>query len=543
MVKTKLVLDSQSNTKSGGCTRREFIRRFESLGLTLVSPSVGRAELALPRGSREPPLHAKLSINLESRLGTIDPFLYGSFLEHIGRCVYEGIYDEGSPLSDSEGNRKDVLEAARRLRVTQLRWPGGNFASGYHWQDGVGPRDSRPARLNLAWFQRESNRFGTDEFIATCRKLGAEPYLCVNMGTGTMDEAASWVEYCNHEGGTYFSDLRRQGGYAEPYGVKLWGLGNEVFGDWQIGRKDLQEYTRAAVEFAKVMKWVDPGIKLVACGSGEPEWDKPVLEALVHYVEYISEHYYAEIDELKGYYEIMGSVAGMDALIHNAGRTAEEVSAVARKSPPVAVALDEWNIVYNLADGHKRGGVHKDEFSYNLRDALWVATALNTLSRNCRTVRIANLAQLVNVLAPIYTTASGLLLRTIYYPLELYANRSGNVALDVRVESPAFETRSFGPHPYLDASATYHEAERRVTLAVVNRHKDADLVATIQTDGAPVRGRRAYLITGADPDAQNTFENPDAVATRQLIFEVRGSQCDFRFPKHSISWLEFELEP
>src|SRR6266851_9027027 len=527
--------DSQSSTRSGESTRREIIRRFGGLGLTLASP-------AFAQESSEPALRAKLRINLEQRLGTIDPFLDGHFLEHLGRCVYEGIYDEGSPLSDSGGNRKDVLEAARRLGVTQLRWPGGNFASGYHWQDGVGPRDSRPARFNLAWFQRESNRFGTDEFIGTCRKLGAEPYLSVNMGTGTLDEAAGWVEYCNYERGTRLSDLRRQGGHAQPYGVKLWGLGNEVFGDWQIGRKDLGEYIRAAVEFAKVMKWVDPGIKLVACGSGESGWDKPVLEALVHHVDYISEHYYAEIDELKDYYEIMGSVSGMEALIRDAGRTAEAVSTAARKSPPVAVALDEWNIVYNLNDGHKRGSIHKDEFSYNLRDALWVATALNTQQRCCQTVRIANLAQLVNVLAPIYTTASGLLLRTIYFPLELYANRSGNTALDVRVESPAFETRHFGPHAYLDASATYHEAERWVTLAVVNLHKDADLVANIQLDGARARGTRAYIITGAGPDAQNTFGNPDAVTTRQLIFEVRGQHWEYRFPKHSISWLEFELE-
>jgi len=528
------VPDGRSNTGSDECTRREIIRRFGTLGLALAP--------ALAQENAGSPLRAKLSINLEARLGTIDPFLYGHFLEHLGRCVYEGIYDEGSPLSDSDGDRKDVLDAARRLRVTQLRWPGGNFASGYHWQDGVGPRDSRPAGFNLAWFQRESNRFGTDEFIATCRKLDAEPYLCINMGTGTLDEAAGWVEYCNHAGGTRLSDLRRQGGHAKPYGVRLWGLGNEIFGDWQIGRKDLAEYIKAAVEFAKVMKWVDPGIQLVACGSGDPNWDKPVLDALVHHVDYISEHYYAEIDELKDYYEIMGSVAGMETLIRNAGRTAEAVSAAARKSPPVAVALDEWNIVYNLSDGHKRGGIHKDEFSYNLRDALWVATALNALQRCCQTVRIANLAQLVNVLAPIYTTASGLLLRTIYFPLELYANRSGKVAVDVRVESPAFQTRHFGPHAYLDASATYHEVERRVTLAVVNRHKDADLVANIQLDGVQARGTRAYIITGASPDAQNTFESPDAVSTRQLNFEVRGNQWDYRFPKHSISWLEFDVD-
>ena len=212
----KIPLDYRSNAKLRECTRREIIRRFG--GLTLASPRAGGVALALDRESPEPPLHAKLRINLESRLGTIDPFLYGHFLEHLGRCVYEGIYDEGSSLSDSEGNRKDVIEVARRLRVTQLRWPGGNFVSGYRWRDGVGPRDARPARFNLAWLQRESNRFGTDEFIATCRKLGAEPYLCVNMGTGTLDEAASWVEYCNYESGTRLSDCAAKAAMRIPTG-------------------------------------------------------------------------------------------------------------------------------------------------------------------------------------------------------------------------------------------------------------------------------------------------------------------------------------
>src|SRR5579864_9013092 len=238
-------------------TRRDFMRTAGVAGLgLLVARRAGAWSVLAPRAqasstatAAEAPLRARLEIDVERQLGSIDCNIYGNFTEHLGRCIYGGIYDEGSPLSDSDGNRKDVIEAARQLRVTQLRWPGGNFASGYHWQDGVGPRDSRPARFNLAWFQRESNRFGTDEFIATCRKLSAEPYLCVNMGTGTLDEAASWVEYCNHQGGTRLSDLRRQGGHAEPYRVRLWGLGNEIFGDWQIGRKDLGEYIKAAVEF------------------------------------------------------------------------------------------------------------------------------------------------------------------------------------------------------------------------------------------------------------------------------------------------------
>jgi alpha-N-arabinofuranosidase len=460
----------------------------------------------------------------------------------MGRCIYGGIYEEGSSLSDEDGDRKDVLNAIRDLGVTQLRWPGGNFVSAYHWQDGIGPKDSRPARFNLAWAQSESNRFGTDEFITTCRKLGTEPYLCVNMGTGTVDEAAGWVEYCNQEGGTYLSDLRKKNGQGQPYGVKLWALGNEIFGDWQIGRKSLDQYQKDALEFTKVMKAVDPTIVLVACGSGDPAWDRPMLEAVVNQVDYISEHWYTEVDELRDYYEILGSVYGMEELIRSSASLAEAICEKARRSRPITVALDEWNIVYNLADGHKRGTIHKDEFSYNLRDALWVASALNALQRNCQRVRIANLAQLVNVLAPIFTTPSGILERTIFYPFKLYASRSGNIALNVNLNCPVFETKRFGPQPYLDVSATYHEEQRRISVSVVNRHRDTDVIGTIELKGMDLSGDRGFLVTGADPDVQNTFEKPDSVRIQEFNFKTSPASVEYRFPKHSVSWLVFQLK-
>ncbi|MBI1983065.1 MAG: alpha-N-arabinofuranosidase [Acidobacteria bacterium] len=514
------------------------------LGLGLVADGMARGvSRALLRAASEPALTARLLVDPDRRLGTIDPNLYGNFIEHLGRCIYGGVFDEGSPLADGDGLRKDVLEAARRLRVTQLRWPGGNFVSGYHWEDGIGPKDSRPVRYDLAWFEREPNRYGTDEFMATCRKLGAEPYICVNMGSGTLLEASHWVEYCNHPGGTYFSDLRNKHGHPEPYQVKLWGLGNEMYGPWQIGHKNAPEFAKASLEFAKVMKWMDPTIKLVACGNGDPDWDRPVLEKVVNHVDYIAAHHYTVTDGLKDYYEIVASVAQMEATIRSSARTAEAVSAQAKKSPPVAVAFDEWNILNNWSDGGKRDDVHKFEVPYNLRDALWVASALNALQRNCRNVRLANLAQLVNVIAPMSTTATGLLLRTTYFPLELYANRSGTVALDVVSASPQFATRNFGDQPFLDVMATYAEAKRRVTLAVVNRRKEGDVVGTVELLGSRAKpGGRAFLITGANPDVANTFENPHAVTTQEVEFKVAGNRWEYRFPRHSVSWLEFDLE-
>lgn len=529
-------MDSTQRHSNSTWTRRNFIHGFGVLGLGLASQMFGR-----PEG--ESPLKARLLVDTDRRLGTIDPRIYGNFIEHLGRCIYGGVYDEGSALADADGLRKDVLEAARKQRVTQLRWPGGNFVSGYHWEEGIGPKDSRPARYDLAWFERESNRYGTDEFIETCRKINAEPYICVNMGSGTLLEASNWVEYCNHPGGTYFSDLRKKNGHPEPYKVKLWGLGNEMYGDWQIGHKPTPVFAKASLEFAKVMKWMDPTIQLVACGDGDPEWDRVVLEQVVNHVDYIAAHHYTLTDELKDYYEIVASVVQMEGTIRSSALTAGMVSARAKKSPPVAVAFDEWNILNNWSDGQKRDDVHKFEVPYNLRDALWVAAALNALQRNCRTVRLANLAQLVNVIAPISTTPTGLLLRTTYYPLELYANRSGPIALDVPTASPRFETKNFGAQDYLETSATFDEEKRRVTLAVVNRRKEGDVVGTVEiVNGRAKPGGHAFLITGSDPDAVNTFENPRAVTTREVEFTATGNRWEYRFPCHSVTWLEFDLE-
>jgi len=532
--------------RRGSWSRRDFVRMAGATGLAWAGGSVwpsfaGRAHAT--QVPLEQPLRASLKIDPERRLGTIDPNIYGNFIEHLGRCIYGGVYDEGSSLSDADGNRRDVLEAARRLRVTQLRWPGGNFSSSYHWQGGIGPKDQRPARYDLAWFQRETNRFGTDEFIATCRKLDAKPYICVNLGNGTMDEAAAWVEYCNREGGTYFSDMRKKNGHAAPYGVKYWGIGNEIYGGWQIGHKNAADYAKEAREFAKVMKWQDPNVKLIACGTGDPDWDRPVLEALVHHVDYISAHHYTTADDLKDYYEILGSVAQMEAMIRTSALTAEGISARARKATPVWTALDEWNIIDNWADGEKRDDVHKFESPYNLRDALWVASAMNSIQRNARTVRLANLAQLVNVIAPLSTSPTALLRNTIYYPLELYANRSGNLALEVVLECPRFDTKRFADQPYLDVSATYDEGHRRLTLGVVNRRQEGDVLGSIEIVGARVkRGGRALVITGASPETRNSFERPDAVSTRETKFDGAGSRFDYTFPRFSVTWLEFDLE-
>ncbi len=472
---------------------------------------------------------ARIKIDFDRRIGTIDRNIYGNFTEHLGRCIYGGIYEEGSPLSDSDGFRKDVLQAAKAMRVSVLRWPGGNFSSGYNWKDGIGPKDQRPRRWDTAWQEEESNRFGTDEFIEYCRKLSAEPYICVNMGTGTMQDAADWVEYCNATTDTYWANLRKKNGYAEPYNVKYWALGNEVYGSWQAGHKDAVEYAADAVEFGKMMRWVDPTIKLVACGGPGVDWNFPVLEKLVYLVDYISLHHYGgSLDTAKEFndaYEFEKQVQTLDAVI-------TAVMSRTDKKERVAIAVDEWNIWFR--SWFHRGDNHMLEEIYNLRDALWIASGLNMFHRNCRTVKLADVAQLVNVIAPIMTNETGLVLQTTYYPLQLYTDHCGDVALDALVRSDTFP--GLPDVPYLDVSATTDGGNQKLTLAVVNRHPTADISVEIEIEGFKPRSSGSlYEINGPSLDATNTFANPNQVTAKRKSYSGAGTAFRQTFTAHSVS--------
>ncbi|HVA72909.1 MAG TPA: alpha-L-arabinofuranosidase C-terminal domain-containing protein [Candidatus Limnocylindrales bacterium] len=474
---------------------------------------------------------ALIKIDMDRKLGAIDRKIYGSFIEHLGRCIYGGVYDEGSPLSDSEGFRKDVLAAARGLRISILRWPGGNFSSAYDWKDGIGPKDARPRRWDPAWQEVETNRFGTDEFIQYCRKLGAEPYICVNMGTGTMEEAANWVEYCNATTDTYWANLRKKYGHAEPYGVKYWALGNEVWGGWQAGHMDAKDYAAAALEYGKMMRWVDPSIKLVASGDLDVAWDLPVLERLSYIVDYISVHHYGgSIDtakEMQDAHHFQEEIQLVDSIITAA-------MSRSRRKERIKIAVDEWNIWFR--SGAKRGDPHKLEEIYNLRDALWVASALNIFHRMCNTVEMANLAQLVNVIAPIMTNATGIVLQTIYYPFQLYAEHAGSVSLDAFVRSDTFP--GMPGTPYIDVSATTDGTGQKLTLAVVNRHPTADIPVQIALDGFRPRGSgELYEVNGPSLDATNTFAAPNNVTVKRQTISPSAAKFQRTFPAHSVSVL------
>ena len=484
---------------------------------------------------------AKIKVDLDRRIGTLDRRVFGGFIEHLGRCIYGGVFDENSPLSDERGYRRDVLEAARNLRIPILRWPGGNFVSGYHWTDGIGLREERPRKIELAWFTEESNRFGTDEFIEYCRLMNAEPYICVNMGTGTIDEAQGWVEYCNGTGDTYWANLRRENGHEEPYNVRYWGLGNEMYGEWQIGALEAEDYVKKAREFAKVMKWTDPSIELVGCGlSGLTDWDRLVVEKLAPFVDYHSVHIYTGSDD---HWSNVLAPHQADRTLRTVRATIDRTRYEGRIEHPIHVAYDEWNVWFR-----KRSAETQLEERYTLSDALAVATYLNVFARNCETVKIANLAQMVNVIAPIFTSEDDLFLQTIYHPIRLCAEHMQPVVLDAYVEcekhslqdeasSWPHRVADMGPFDVLDVSATRDDSGRDLTLVVVNRDPVREARTTIQLTDATFDGTvTAYEVTGEEPGTTNDFGR-ERVGVGERSLEAKGDSLEYGFPACSVTVL------
>ena len=497
---------------------------------------------------------ATIRVDLDREIGKVNPLIYGSFIEHIGHCIYDGIVDARRADAGEYAPREATGEAVRALNPPVLRWPGGNFVSGYHWFDGVGPIAQRPRRLNLAQGGEESNVFGTAEFIHYCHLIGAEPYICLNLGTGTLDEAQAWVEYCNGTGNTGWANLRRAHGHEEPFGVKYWGLGNEVYGDWQLGAKrDVADYTKLAKETAKLVRLTDPSIELVGCGlDGLSDWDARVLEENAEDVRYHSIHLYTGHTD---YYQNVFMPHQAERALRIVGALIDRARYRREIDRPLTVAFDEWNVIYRTPSGGC-------EEPYDLVDVLAVATFFNIFHRHCRTVGMANMAQLVNAIAPITTTSDGLFYQTIYWPYLLYRRHCREVALDAWVDSPAHDLRTLGeatvqpsawppahrvvdmgPFPYLDVSATVDVGRRNLTLAVVNRYREEDIPTAIDILGAAV-GREAmrYEVNHPDIRAGNTAEAPDRVGVAERPLTSAAPHFTYTFPAHSLTVLTLECE-
>ncbi len=493
--------------------------------------------------ARPSPNESRIKIDTERVVGKIDPKLYGNFTEHLGRCIEGGIFEENSPLSEKNGFRRDVLKAVEDLHVTNLRWPGGNFSSNYLWRDGIGPRDERPARLEMAWGTIEDNRFGTHEFLEYCERLKTEPYLCANFGTGSWDEAQQWVEYCNVAGGTATSKLRQKNGRQEPWKVKIWGLGNEMDGPWQMGHRTAEDYGKFALEGAKLMKWTDPTIKLVAAGSSNfgpgadwVAWNRTVLDYLKHHADYLSLHMYVGNSE-NNYSDFLACSEQLNDRI----RISEGIIRAAMsdtENRQMYIAWDEWNVWYRARGAKERGREILEE-RYNLEDALVVATFLNTFVNNAHIVKIANMAQLVNVIAPIFTSKTGLFLQTIYYPLQLFAANSFGDALDLFVDGPTYSSKYSKNTPVLNVSAAYDRGT--LVLNVVNRSRDESSPATFELEDKRFAGSfQVAEVNGPDIKAENTFGNTTVKTTGKTI-DASGMRLRYEFPPHSYTMLKGQL--
>lgn len=466
---------------------------------------------------------AKITVNPELAIGEVDDRLYGSFLEHLGRAVYGGIYEPGHPQADDCGFRTDVLELVRQLQVPLVRYPGGNFVSGYNWEDGVGPREGRPRRLDLAWKTTETNQFGTDEFVEWCRRANTEPMLAVNLGSAGIDAARNLVEYCNHPRGTHWSDLRRKHGYADPHRIPIWCLGNEMDGPWQIGHKTAQEYGRLACESAKVMKWVDSTIELIACGSSNrrmatfPEWEKTILGHTYDHVDYLSLHtYFGNRGGDTANY--LARSLEMDAFIEEVIATCDYVKASTRSNKTMMLSFDEWNVWYhsNSADRQVEPWSTAPpilEDCYTFEDALVVGCMLISLLKHADRVKIGCLAQLVNAIAPIVTVTGGDLFRqTIYHPY-LHASVWGRgTALQLNARSPSYADDEFGEVPCLEGVAVSDGDTDRVTVFAVNRHLSEPMGLDGDVRGFPGYAVQEHLVLeNADLKARNSMAQPDAV--------------------------------
>jgi alpha-N-arabinofuranosidase len=425
-------------------------------------------------------MKARITLHKEFSIGETDNRLFGSFIEHLGRAVYSGIYEPGHPSADSAGFRTDTADLVKELDVSVIRYPGGNFVSGYNWEDGVGPVEKRPMRLDLAWGTKESNRFGTNEFAAWAKKVNAQVMMAVNLGTKDARAAGDFVEYCNFPGGTYYSDLRRSHGINDPHNIKLWCLGNEMDGPWQICSRTAQEYGRVAAEAAKIMKWTDPEIELAACGSSHfrmssfGDWESTVLDHVYDYADYISLHTYFSNRE-NDVPNFLARSLEMDQFIKTTAGICDLIKAKKNSKKTINLSFDEWNVWYHSNDSDKKIEKWTEappllEDVYTMADALAAGCMLITLLKNADRVKIACLAQLVNVIAPIMTEKNGAWRQTIFFPF-LDASRYGRgTVLRCPVNTDKYDTKDFCGVPYLEAVGVHNPEKKEINIFAVNRN-------------------------------------------------------------------------
>ena len=539
-------------------SRRRFLKQIGYSGAALTASSwlagIGYAQTRGP---------ARTVINQACVRSDLDRRIFGSFLEHLGRAIYEGVYEPGSKLSDRNGFRKDLMDVIKEMAVPIIRYPGGNFVSGYHWLDGVGPKDKRPTVLDRAWNTLDSNQFGTNEFMEWCKLVNTEPLMGFNLGTGTPEMAVALVEYCNVDKGTIWSDLRREHGYEVPWNVKYWCLGNETDGPWQMGHMPARDYGRKARDAARQIRVINPDAKLLACGSSNTilptymVWDREVLEECYDQVDGISLHnYYGNTKELTGNStaRYLAMNLDMERQIHQIAEVCDYVQGILRSPKRLWLSFDEWNVWYRarggrFANGERKFAPHLLEEPYNLEDALLVGGFLNTLLRESNRVRIACLAQLVNVIAPLMTNETSVLRQTIFYPFAWALQYARGRVLDLQVESEMYPIHADGLRadfaidaevPYLDVVATINPPDGKVSVLILNRDLELERELVLEwRDPMPTRVLVCETLAGPDLKAVNTFEQPKRVAPQPLDAPQAASSMTFKLPPRSYSAVQF----
>lgn len=510
--------------------------RFALCSLVLSSVAT------VPLAAGQPAL---IKVDLDRTISAIDPNIYGSFLEPLSRgdrpdIVYGPLYDPASPRSDENGFRKEYLQQIRDLKVSAVRWPGGNFVSGYHWEDGIGPKAQRPVMLDLSRTRKETNQMGTDEYAAFCRLVGAENFICINAGTGTIEEAAHWVEYCNAPTGTRYADLRAKHGHPEPYQVRYWALGNEPDGPWQLGHKNKEDYAKFAIEAAKMMRAVDENIKLVAAGAsnyplvtkrydpkdGWTDWNDYVLDQMAGYIDYISLHRYVfqvlrAIDK-PVFADEMSLGLEINRIIEVTRGQIQKAMVKSETDRPIYISFDEYGA---------RGN--------NLAGPLLLAQHLNAFIRHADIVKMANLTFLTSLTG---ITPEGGYKTSLYYPFYLYSNNCRGTALDVSTRCDSYSSKVFKDIPYLDVTAVLNPANGTVVVNVVNRSETEAIPADLELQSGTFTGRAtAHLVTADSLAATNTAKEEQVrIATRELAFT--GNRLTHTFPAHSFTQLEIPLQ-
>jgi alpha-N-arabinofuranosidase len=496
---------------------------------------------------------ASFSLDPGFTIAPVSRRTFGSFVEHMGRGVYSGIYEPGHPAADEDGFRQDVLDLARELGVTVVRYPGGNFVSGYRWEDGIGPRSGRPVRRDLAWHSLETNEVGIDEFMRWARKAGVEVMYALNLGTRGVQEALDLHEYLNHPDRTHLAEQRRANGADEPYGIRMFCLGNELDGPWQTGHKTAHEYGRLAGETARALRSADPDLELVACGSSGSSmptfgtWESEVLELTYDAVDYISAHaYYWPIEGDLG--SFLASAVDMDHFVNSVVATADSVGARLKTTKRLMISFDEWNVWYQSAFEAKRAtewevAPRVIEDTYNVADAVVVGNLLISLLRHSDRVTAACQAQLVNVIAPIRTEPDGPAWRqTIFHPFALTSHLAKGDVLRVEINAPTYLTERFGDVPVLDAVATHDPQTGDLTVFAVNRHltDGLDLTVAVGGFGHPMSVAEAWTLTDEDLYAVNTVDHPDRVVPHPTAgVTVDGGVLSATLPP--VSWSAIRL--